>query len=128
MRIGRRRIGAEFLQWFGLFGAALTWAGQHVAGVYVTLARCGAASGVLAVALHPWEIALMAAALGFVLLSEAAAIRVLLQTRNVDHSASPPAGRRHFFALAAVPGNLLFFVIIILSGVSTLVHHPCQQA
>ena len=119
---------AEFLQWFGLLGAALVWAVQHVTGFGVAVARCGAASGVLAVDQRTWEIALMATALALALLAEAAALVVLRETRDVDYEDPGPEGRRHFFALAAALGNLLFLVIIVLSGVSTIAHSGCTQA
>ena len=40
----------------------------------------------------------------------------------------PPEGRRHFFALAASIGNVLFLVIIVLSGTGAIVHEPCMQS
>jgi hypothetical protein len=33
-----------------------------------------------------------------------------------------------FFAVAALLGNVLFFVIILLSGVGAVVHLPCTQS
>jgi hypothetical protein len=73
-----------------------------------------------------WEIALMAAAIGLVLVSEGAALSVLWQTREVEHGDPAPAGRRHFFALAAAVGNVLFLVVIVLSGTAAIVHEPCH--
>jgi cytochrome c biogenesis factor len=119
---------AEFLQWFGLLGAALVWAAQHVSGFGVTVARCGAASSVFSIDQRTWEITLMAIALSLALLAEGAALSVLRATREVDYEAPGPEGRRHFFALAAALGNLLFLVIIVLSGVSTIVHAGCRPA
>jgi hypothetical protein len=124
----RLNLSAEFLQWFGLFGAALTWTVQLVVGFGVTVARCGPANAVLGVDVKAWEVALMAAGIALVLLAESAALMLLWQTRNVDHSSPPPAGRRHFFVLAAALGNLLFLVIIVLSGTAAIVHEPCQPA
>lgn len=124
-----RRGGlAEFLQWFGLLGAALVWTVQHVTGFGVTVARCGAANGVLLVDQRTWEIALMVTALALALLAEGAALAVLWATRDVDYEDPGPEGRRHFFALAAALGNLLFLVIIVLSGVSTIAHTGCRPA
>jgi hypothetical protein len=124
----RLNLSAEFLQWFGLLGAALTWTVQLVVGFGVTLARCGAANAVLGVHVKAWELALMAVGIGLVLLAESAALTLLWQTRNVDHSGPAPEGRRHFFVLAAALGNLLFLVIIVLSGVGAIVHEPCRSA
>lgn len=128
MRLWRPRLSAEFLQWFGLGGAALAWAAQHVIGFGTTIARCGAGDETFGVDLHAWELAAFATALAFVLAAEAAAVVTVVRTWGVEHDGPPPEGRRHFFALAAVVGNLLFLVIILLSGLSTITFNPCQQA
>jgi ABC-type uncharacterized transport system permease subunit len=128
MRLSARHLDPEFLQWFGLFGAALTWTAQLVIGFGVAVARCGPANAVLGVDFKAWELALMVTGVALALLAEGAALSVLWQTRNVDHGDSPPEGRRHFFAVAASLGNLLFIVIIILSGTGAIVHEPCRPA
>jgi hypothetical protein len=128
MRVLGRRLGLEFLQWFGLLGAALTWTVQLVVGFGVTVASCGAANNVLGVDVTVWEVALMAVAVSLVLLAETAAVTVLVRTRGVDHSAPPPAGRHHFFAVAATLGNVLFLVIILLSGIGAIIHETCRQS
>jgi hypothetical protein len=122
------KVSAEFLQWFGLLGAALTWTLQLVIGFGVTIARCGAANAVLGVDVKAWEVSLLATGIVLALLAEGAALKLLWQTRNVDYSGPPPEGRRHFFVVAAVLGNLLFLVIIVLSGVGAIVHRPCVPA
>jgi hypothetical protein len=121
-------VSAEFLQWFGLLGAALTWTLQLVIGFGVTIARCGAANHVLGVDLKAWEVSLLVAGVVLALLAEGAALKLLWETRDVDHSGPAPEGRRHFFVVAAVLGNLLFLVIIVLSGVGAIVHEPCVPA
>jgi hypothetical protein len=121
-------LNAEFLQWFGLLGAALTWTLQLVIGFGVTVARCGAANAVLGVDVKAWEVSLLASGIALALLAEGAALTLLWQTRNVDYADPPPDGRRHFFVVAAVLGNLLFLVIIVLSGVGAIVHEPCVPA
>ena len=126
---GRRlNVDAEFLQWFGLLGAALTWTVQLVLGFGVTIARCGPANAVLGVDVKAWEVSLMTVGIVLVLLSEGAALTLLWQTRSVDYGDPPPDGRRHFFVLAAALGNLLFLVVIVLSGVGAIVHEPCVPA
>lgn len=124
-----RRFTPEFLQWFGLFGAALTWSAQLVLGFGVALARCGAANAVLGVDLRAWQLTLLGVGVVLVVLAEAAALETLWETRAVHYDDAAPDGRRHFFAVAAVLGNLLFLVAIILSGVAVVVHEPaCQTA
>jgi hypothetical protein len=121
-------VNAEFLQWFGLFGAALTWTLQLVIGFGATVARCGAANAVLGVDVKAWEVSLLVVGVILALVAEAAAVTLLWQTRDVDYSDPPPDGRRHFFIVAAVLGNLLFLVVIVLSGVGAIVHPPCVGA
>jgi hypothetical protein len=128
MRVSARYLDPEFLQWFGLFGAGLTWTVQLVVGFGVTLARCGAANAVLGVDVKAWELTLMVVGIALALLAESAALSVLWQTRDVDYSDPPPEGRRHFFAVAASIGNLLFLVIIVLSGTGAILHEPCHPA
>jgi hypothetical protein len=119
---------AEGLQWFGLFAAALIWTAQLVVGFGLTVARCGAGGMGWGIDLHTWELLLMAIGIVVTLGAEAAALSVFLSTRDVPHDGSPPDGRRHFFASAAALGNVLFFVIILLSGIGVIVHSPCHQA
>jgi len=128
MRLSARYLDPEFLQWFGLFGAALTWTVQLVVGFGVTIARCGPANAVLGVDVKAWELALMGTGIALALLAEAAALNILWQTRNVDYGGPPPEGRRHFFALAASIGNVLFLVVIVLSGAGAVFHQPCTQS
>jgi hypothetical protein len=128
MRVSARYLDPEFLQWFGLFGAGLTWTVQLVVGFGVTLARCGAANAVLGVDVKAWELTLMVVGIALALLAESAALSVLWQTRDVAYSDPPPEGRRHFFAVAASIGNLLFLVIIVLSGTGAILHEPCHPA
>jgi hypothetical protein len=128
MRLSARYLDPEFLQWFGLFGAALTWTVQLVVGFGVTIARCGPANAVLGVDVQAWELALMGTGIALALLAEAAALNILWQTRNVDYGGPPPEGRRHFFALAASIGNVLFLVVIVLSGTGAVFHQPCTQS
>jgi hypothetical protein len=120
------RLRLELLQWFGLLGAALTWTGQLVLGYGVTVGHCNPAN--LGGSLDTWQIVLMAAGGPIVLAAEAAAIAVFLETRDAGHDGAPPDGRRHFFASAAVVGNVLFLIIILLSGVGALANSGCGQA
>jgi hypothetical protein len=129
MTAAGRRFTPEFLQWFGLFGAALTWSAQLVLGFGVSVARCGAANAVLGVDLRAWQWSLLGIGVALVLLAEAAALETLWETRAVHYDDAAPDGRRHFFAVAAVLGNLLFLVAIVLGGVAAIIHEPpCQAA
>jgi hypothetical protein len=94
----------------------------------VATARCSIAGSRWGIDLDTWEIALMAVAGALVLVSEAASIAILLETRGTEHDDPPPWGRRHFFASAAAIGNILFLGAILLSGLATVYQSPCRQA
>ena len=128
MKLRRLSFSAEFLQWFGLGGAALVWASQHVLGFGTTVARCGAGGVKFGIDLHTWELTTFLVALGLAAAAEAAAAVTVWRTWGTNVDGPPPDSRRHFFALGALAGNLLFMVIILLSGISTLVLDPCRQA
>jgi hypothetical protein len=126
----RRRLSpsAEFLQWFGLGGAALAWAAQLVIGFGATVARCGAGGARLGIDLDTWELTTFAVALAFVVAAEAAAAVTVARTWGAAYDGPPPDGRRRFFALGALVGNLLFAVVILLSGIAVVTFDPCRQA
>jgi heme/copper-type cytochrome/quinol oxidase subunit 2 len=118
----------ELMQWFGLLGAALIWFAQLLTGWGVTEARCGAANFAWHLNNDAWQITLMAVGVSVALLAEGAAIAVFMRTRELEHDDPPPWGRRNFFAAAAVIGNLLFVMIILLSGIGAIYHSGCRSA
>jgi hypothetical protein len=123
----RKLVRPEVLQWYGLLGGALAWTVQLVLAFGVTVARCGV-GGDFGLAVDAWQVVLIVVAGGLTLLGEAAALTVFLATRALDHDGPPPDGRRHFFASAALVGNLLFLMIILLSGIGIVAHSPCHQS
>jgi hypothetical protein len=128
MKLSRSTFGAEFLQWFGLLGAALAWTGQLIVGFGVADASCGSGGRGLGLDRNTWEIVLIAVAGTLVLLAESAALLVLRETRGLEHGDPPPWGRRHFFALAAAVANALFLGAILLSGLAVLHLSSCRPA
>ena len=118
--MNRRRL--EILQWYGLFGGALAWTTQHVVGYFASHAGC-THSG-----LHPaiWQIALGLGAGTAVLAAEAAAFAVYRATSDAGSDAAGPLGRLHFFATAALLGNALFLMIVILDAVGSVAELPCR--
>jgi heme/copper-type cytochrome/quinol oxidase subunit 2 len=122
------RLRPELLQWYGLFGAALAWAGQLVVGFGVTVADCAAAGSHWGLDVTTWQIVLMVVGGSFAVVAEAAAVSIFLATRTSEHDDPPPVGRQHFFASAAMLGNLLFLNAIVISGVAAISNAPCHQA
>jgi hypothetical protein len=123
-----RNLGRlELLQWYGLLGAALAWTVQLVLGFGVTIASCST-GGDFGLPYDTWQVVLAAVAFMFAAVGEGAAVSVFLATRAVEHDGPPPDGRRRFFASAAMVGNVLFLMIILLSAIGLLSHSPCQQS
>ena len=117
----------EFLQWFGLLGAALAWTGQFVVGMGMSFATCNVAGQHWhGIDQTTWEISLTAAAGLVAVLSEVAAVALFVRLKEAGNE--PPGGRHIFFAYAAVPANLIFLAIILATGVMSLYHLPCRQA
>jgi hypothetical protein len=123
-----RQARPELVQWYGLFGAALAWAAQLIVGWGVAYADCTAASRHWGLDVVTWEIVLMVVGVMFAGLAEAAAISVLLATRQLEYDGAPPLGRRHFFAYAAALGNVLFIMAILLNGIGALANTTCRPA
>jgi hypothetical protein len=124
----RSPIRPELLQWVGLFGAAIGWTAQHITGFGVTVAECGAGGSAWHLDRTTWQLTLIIVGELLILVAEAAAITVLVRTWGVEQDDAPPLGRQHFLAMAAAVGNVLFFVMVLLSGIGTLVTTPCHQA
>lgn len=130
----RTNLRHELLQWFGLLGAALAWAGQHVVGLGIGLAACNRLDSMrpnevgtnFGIGGALWEMVLTGSAAFVALLSLGAAVWLFVELR--DHDNEPPGGRHIFFAYAAVPANLIFLGLILASGVMSTFKFPCVQA
>ena len=116
------------LQWFGFLAGGVTWFSAFLAGTGVSIATCNPASARWGIPHDTVELGLLVFAAAVVASAEAAAIAVFRATRNVEESDPPPQGRLHFFAIGAMLGNLVFLVIIVLTGVATIVDRACHQA
>ncbi|HEY5295478.1 MAG TPA: hypothetical protein VIJ70_08390 [Gaiellaceae bacterium] len=119
------RVRLEVLQWYALLGGAVAWAAQHVVGFFVSTQGCSAAGSSNT---ELWQIVLAVAAGIAVCAAEAAALVVYRATSGAGKDAPGPAGRLHFFAQAALVGNILFFVVIVLDSSATIASLPCGAA
>ena len=122
------RIRLELLQWFGLFGGALAWATQQVVGYGISDSGCGIAGRQWGLPVTTLQVVVGAAAGAITISAWTAAFVAFRETRAVDENAPGPAGRIHFFAQAALLGNVLFLVIIVLAVVSTVYQLPCRPS
>jgi len=116
------------LQWFGFLAGGVTWFAAFLAGTGVSIAACNPASARWGIPHDMVELGLLVLAAAIVCAAEAAAVTVFRATRSVGEDDPPPHGRVHFFAIGAMLGNLVFFVIILLTGIATIVDRACQQA
>jgi len=124
--VTRNRL--ELLQWFALLAAPVAWGIHLVFGYGVVQARCAAGGGRWGLD-HTLIISLLTAgALVIALCAQAAAIVVYRELQRVHYDAPGPRGRQHFFAVAALVGNVLFTVGIVLSAVGSLSIGPCRQS
>jgi hypothetical protein len=138
-RVGRLTLRQlSVVQWIGVVVAPLAWTGQHVVGYGVGEARCSVAGMRWGISYDSWQLAIMAAALLLVVVSEAAAVTVFLATRETNYGDGPPKAGRwggavpytrlHFFAMAAMVANVLFFVVILLDGLGSVFSTLCAQS
>ncbi len=117
-----------FLQWFGFLAGGTIWFALFLAGIGTSVAVCNPASSRWGIPHDTVQTALLGFSGAVVLAAEAAAVAVFRATRNVSEQDPPPQGRLHFFAIGAMVGNLVFLVIILLSGIATIVDRTCHQA
>jgi hypothetical protein len=118
--------------WFGLFGAPFAWTVQLVVGYGLTEAGCGPASARWSTPVDAWTIVITAAGATLAVLAEVAAILAFRRTRNVEGTGGseepPPKGRIHFLAVVGMTISPLFFAIIVMSGIGSLVLTNCVQS
>jgi hypothetical protein len=116
----------SMLQWLGLLGGGLTWAAQLLIGFGTTQAECSVGEMRWGIVNDTWQLSLLFVAGLVVVGAESAAAIVFVRTRDVGKDDPPPQGRLHFFATAALVANLLFLVVIVLSGIASTVGTLCR--
>jgi hypothetical protein len=121
-----RRLSA--LQWVGFLVGGPIWFAEFLAGTGVSQAVCNPASGLWGIPHDAVQIALMSFAGVCVLVALAASVVVFRATYDVEEQEAPPEGRVHFFAAASIGGNVIFLLIILLTGIGTIVNQTCHQA
>jgi hypothetical protein len=125
-------------QWVGVAVAPLAWASQHVVGYGTGEARCSVAGMAWGIGYDVWQLAIMTSAGILILVSEAAAVTVFLATRETNYGDGPPGAGRwggavpysrlHFFAAAAMVANVLFFTVVLMSGLGSVFSTLCAQS
>ena len=118
----------SLLQWVGFLVGGPIWFAEFLAGVGASAAVCNPASGRWGIPHDAVQIALMAVAAACVLVALGASAIVFSETSAVEEQDAPPQGRIHFFAAASLGGNVIFLMIILLTGIATIVDRTCHQA
>jgi hypothetical protein len=118
----------ELLQWFGFLAGGAIWFTQFIVGVGASEAVCNPASSRWGIPHDTLQLVLLVVAAALVCCAEVAAVLVFRATREAEQQGPPPAGRMQFFAIAAMAGNLIFLMIILLSGIATISDQLCHQA
>ena len=118
--------------------APLAWTGQHVVGYGVGEARCQVAGMRWGIGYDTWQLAILAAAVLLIVVSEAAAVTVFAATRETNYGDGPPGegrwggatpyARLHFFATAAMFANVLFLAIVLMDGFGSVFDSLCVQS
>ena len=120
----------DALMWFGLLAAPFAWAGQHVAGVALTIGRChdNTAGPDWGIPVDTVAAIVTAAAALVAVLGLLSAIAAWRSAREADDSDPPPAGRVHFLGIVGLAISPLFLAIILMSGLGTLFLSECVQS
>lgn len=116
-----------FLQWVGILGGGSVWFASFLAGTGVSQAVCNPASGRWGIPHDTVELGITVFALVLIAAAEAVSIIVFRATRGVGEDDPPPHGRMHFFASAALVSNVIFFMVILLAGIATIVDRTCHS-
>lgn len=121
-----RRLAA--LQWFGLLAGAFAWTVQHALGFGLTQAACAVGGRHWGIAHDFWQGLLMGVTVVLILVSLGASLLVLRRSAGASYEDGPPEGRIRFFAIAAVPVNVLMLMIVLLDGIASIADQACRQA
>ena len=118
----------SMLQWFGLLVGGLVWFAEYLAATGASQAKCNPGSGRWDIPHDAVQLALMLFGVVVVGAALAASALVFRRTYDVEEQDGPPLGRIHFFSAAATVANLIFLIIILETGIATIVDRVCHQA
>jgi len=125
-----RRPSRDLLMWTGLLAAPAAWAGQHVAGLSLEIARChdGAAGAGPGIPVDAITLAIGVVAAILATLGLASAVAAWLSTRDADDDDPPPAGRIHFMGVIGMTTSPLFLAMIVMSTAGGIAIMECVQS
>jgi hypothetical protein len=117
----------ELLQWYALLAGPWMWATQHVLEFGLTNSHCAVPVAYWHVPVIWLNILITTVCGAAVVAAEGAAFLVYRATSEIGEYAPGPLGRLRFFAEAALLGNVLFFVIVVLDAAGAF-YHGCNGA
>jgi hypothetical protein len=117
----RRRESA--LMWFGIFGAPVAWAIQHVVGFALTVVRCGEARS--GIDFDAWATAVGAVAAVTAVAAGLAAVATFRAQRDAGDEL--PDARIKFLAIIGITITPLFIALILMNAFGAAILQPCHQ-
>jgi heme/copper-type cytochrome/quinol oxidase subunit 2 len=122
------RVSPRFLQWFGVLGAAFSWAVFHVVGFALTQASCERAGLRWSIATDGLTTAATVVAAVIAVLAGVAAVATYRGARDASHDDPPPKGREQFLGVVGMAVTPLFLFIIVMDGSGVLAGSVCHQS
>jgi hypothetical protein len=116
------------LLWFAVIGAPGAWVAQFGIGYWLSEAECSPTGGEWGISLEAWGIVVGILAAAVALAAGLASLALFRRTGEHEEDDAPPAGRIHFLSVVGMAVTTLFFVLILLTMVATIVHTPCNQS
>jgi hypothetical protein len=114
------------MMWFGLIGAPLAWAFQHVFGISVIEAACNPPSPQWGVPVDSLTLTATVVAAIVATLSAGAAFMVYRATK--DAGTQIPEARARFLAIVGIVVSPLFLSIVLMSGITVVAFPECTQS
>ncbi len=119
---------ASPLLWFAVLGPPAAWAGQFAAGYWLAEASCDRSDARWTLGHELATIGLTVAAAVVVAAAAATSLSIYRGARDADDDDAPPPGRNHFLATVGLTVAVLFFFLVVMTGVGVSVLSPCNQS
>jgi hypothetical protein len=118
------RLPIGGLVWFGVLGGPVAWGLSLLVGVEVSDAACSTIGA--PASLDAWSLGIAIGGGLVAAVAEAAAIVVFRATRGGGHEL--PASRIHFLSVVGMTVSVLFFALILMSGLGSFALPECVQS
>ena len=123
-----RPLTQSALVWFGVFGAPLAWALQHITGYILSEATCDEAGRGWEVHSDTWTLAVTGLAAAAACAAGVAALLTFRANRDAEDDSPPPEGRYYFLSIIGMTITPLFLAMILMSGLGSALLSGCPQS